>query len=137
MLPDDRISLALASVGTKLEGIAARTLGLMLALSLAGLAGLLSSDAVIAALGVVACGGLIRSRLVVRDALERAGWSDPGASGARRIWPVMDTGNTIARRTRAGCAGSGESGARAGFKAPGRPADRDGARGRGLRGGFR
>ena len=71
VLPDGRVSSALTSVGSRLEGIAARTLGLMLALCLAELAGLLAFDAVAAALGFVAGGGLIRSRAVVRDALER------------------------------------------------------------------
>jgi hypothetical protein len=80
--PDDRIGSALSGIGARLEGTAACTLGLMLALCLAGLAGLLAFDAVVAALGFVAGGGLIRSRAVVRDALERAGWSDPRMSDA-------------------------------------------------------
>ena len=73
VLPDDRISSALTGIGSRLEGIAACTLGLMLALCLAGLAGLLTFDAVAAALGFVVAGGLIISRAIVRDALERAG----------------------------------------------------------------
>ena len=93
MLPDDRISSALTGVGSRLEGIAARTLGLVLALCLAGLAGLLTFDTVAGALGFVAAGGLIRSRAVVRDALERAGWGDPRVSGDVRIWPGGDTGS--------------------------------------------
>ena len=87
VLPDDRISSALTGVGSRLEGIAARTLGLVLALCLAGLAGLLPSDAVAGAFGFVAAGGLIRSRAVVRDALDRAGWRDPRVSGDVKIWP--------------------------------------------------
>jgi hypothetical protein len=71
--PDDRVSTALAGIGPKLEGITACTLGLMLASCLAGLAGLLTFDAVAAALGFVVGGGLIGVRVVVRAALERAG----------------------------------------------------------------
>jgi hypothetical protein len=77
VLPNDRISSALTDIGFMLEGIAACTLGLMLALCLAGLAGLLTFDAVAAALGFVVGGGLITSHAIVRNALERAGWSDP------------------------------------------------------------
>jgi hypothetical protein len=77
VLPNDRISSALTDIGFRLEGIAAYTLGLMLALCLARLAGLLTFDAVAAALGFVVGGGLITSHAIVRNALERAGWSDP------------------------------------------------------------
>jgi hypothetical protein len=73
VLPDDRMSAALSGIGSRLEGIAACTLGLMLALVLEGLAGLLTLDAVAAALGFVVGGGLIISRAIVRDALERDG----------------------------------------------------------------
>jgi hypothetical protein len=69
---DDRTSSALASIGPKLEGITACTLGLMLASCLAGLAGLLTFDGVAAALGFVMGGGLIGAHIVVRAALERA-----------------------------------------------------------------
>jgi hypothetical protein len=71
--PDDRISAALTGIGSRLEGTAAGTLGLLLALCLAGLAGQLTFDAVAAALGFVVGGGLIISRAIVREALERAG----------------------------------------------------------------
>jgi hypothetical protein len=71
--PDDRIGSALAGVGPRLERTAARTLGLALALCLAGLAGLLTFDAVAAALGFVVGGGLTLGHAIVRDALERAG----------------------------------------------------------------
>ena len=70
---DDRVSSALTGVGPKLEGIAACALGLMLALCLAGLAGLLTFDAVAASLGFVVAGGLIISRAIVQGALERDG----------------------------------------------------------------
>ena len=73
MLPDDRISAALTGIGSRLEGTAAGTLGLLLALCLAGLAGLLTFDAVAAALGFVVGGGLALGHAIVRDALERAG----------------------------------------------------------------
>ena len=66
VLPDDRVSPALIGVGSRLEGIAARTLGLMLALCLAGLAGLLTFEAVAASLGFVVAGGLIISRATVQ-----------------------------------------------------------------------
>jgi hypothetical protein len=85
--PDDRISSALSGIGARLEGTAACTLGLMLALGLAGLAGLLAFDAVVAGFGFVAGGGLIRSQAVVCDALEQAGWSDPRMSGGARLRP--------------------------------------------------
>jgi hypothetical protein len=75
--PDDRISAALTGIGSRLEGTAAGTLGLLLALCLAGLAGQLTFDAVAAALGFVVGGGLIISRAIVREALERAGWGGP------------------------------------------------------------
>jgi hypothetical protein len=71
--PDDRVSSALSGVGPRLERVAARTLGLVLALCLAGLAGLLAPDTVAAALGFVAAGGLIGARVVACDALGRAG----------------------------------------------------------------
>jgi hypothetical protein len=93
VLSDDRISSALTDIGLRLGGIAAGTLGLMLALGLAGVAGLLTFDAVAAALGFVAGGGLIISHAIVRDALERAGWSDPRVSGDVRIWAGRDTRN--------------------------------------------
>ena len=73
VLLDDGFSSALSGIGSRLERIAACTLGLVLALCLAGLAGLLSLDTVAAALGFVAAGGLIGARVVVCDALERAG----------------------------------------------------------------
>jgi hypothetical protein len=72
-LSDDRIGPALAGIGSALARMAARTLGLMLALGLAGLAGLLPFDVVAAALGLVAGGGLMGSHAIVRAALERAG----------------------------------------------------------------
>jgi hypothetical protein len=71
-LSDDRIGPALAGIGPRLGRTAARTLGLMLALGLAGLVGLLPFDTVVAALGFVAGGGLIGGHAIVRDALERA-----------------------------------------------------------------
>jgi hypothetical protein len=73
VLSDDQISSALTDIGPRLKVIAARTLGLMLALCLAGLAGLLTFDAVAATLGFVVAGGLIISRAIVRDGLERTG----------------------------------------------------------------
>ena len=73
VLPEDRMSSALSGIGPRLEGIAACTLGLMLALFLAGLAGLLTFDGVAAALGFVVGGGLLISRAIVGDALERDG----------------------------------------------------------------
>jgi hypothetical protein len=88
MPPDDRVGSALAGVGPRLEGMAARTLGLMLALCLAGLAGLLTFDAVAASLGFVVAGGLIISRAIVQGALERAGWSDPRGSGDASVRPA-------------------------------------------------
>ena len=71
MVPDDRISSALTDIGPRLGAIATRTLGLMLALCLAGLAGLLTFDAVAAAFGFVVAGGLIISRVIVGNALGR------------------------------------------------------------------
>jgi hypothetical protein len=71
--PDDGFSAALSGIGPRLKKVAARTLGLVLALCLAGLAGLLALDTVAAALGFVAAGGLIGARVVVCDALGRAG----------------------------------------------------------------
>ena len=85
MPPDDRVGSALTGIGPKLEGIAARALGLVLALCLAGLVGLLTFDAVAAALGAVTGGGMVRGHAVVRGALERAGWNDPGVSGDASI----------------------------------------------------
>jgi hypothetical protein len=73
VLPDARISAALAGIGPWLAGMAACTLGLTLALCLAGAAGLLTFDAVAAALGFVVGGGLIASHAVVGHALERDG----------------------------------------------------------------
>ena len=73
MLPDDRINSALTSLWPRLGGIAARTLGLMLALCFAGLAELLTFDEIAAALGFVVGGGLIISRTIIGDALDRAG----------------------------------------------------------------
>ena len=70
--PDDGFSSALSGIGPRLERVAACALGLVLALCLAGLAGLLALGTVAAALGSVAAGGLIGARVVVRDALERA-----------------------------------------------------------------
>jgi hypothetical protein len=92
VLPDDRVSPALTGVGSRLEGIAARTLGLMLALCLAGLAGLLTFEAVAASLGFVVAGGLIISRATVQGALERAGWSDPRGSGDASVRPAWRPG---------------------------------------------
>jgi hypothetical protein len=86
--PADRVGSALTGVGPRLEGIAAGTLGLVIALCLAGLAGLLTFDAVAAALGVVAGGGLILGHAVVRGALERAGRSDPRGSGDASTRPA-------------------------------------------------
>jgi hypothetical protein len=77
MSSDDRTNAALTSIGSQLEGTAAGTLGLLLALCLAGLAGRLTFDAVAAALGFVVGGGLIISRAIVREALERVGWGGP------------------------------------------------------------
>ena len=100
MLPDDQISSALISIGPRLGGIAARALGLMLALCLAGLAGLLTFDAVAAPLGFVVAGGLIISRAIVQGALERAGWSDPRGSGDASTRPARrpDRGGPPGRR---------------------------------------
>ena len=78
--PDDSFSSPLSGIGPRLKRVAACTLGLVLALCLAGLAGLLSLDTVAAALGFVAAGGLIGTRVVVRDALERAGGTWPRAA---------------------------------------------------------
>jgi hypothetical protein len=61
---DDGVGSALDGIGSRLRGIAACTLGLMLALCLAGLTGMLTFDTAAAALGFVAGGGLIRSRAV-------------------------------------------------------------------------
>lgn len=93
--PDDRLGSALTDARPRLEGIAACTLGLMLALCLAGLAGLLAADAVVAALGFVAGGGLIRSRAVVREALARAGRRDPRVPGGARLRSGRDTRGKI------------------------------------------
>lgn len=82
---DDRISAALAGIGPRLGRTAAGTLGLMLALGFAGLAGLLTFDAVAAALGFVAGGGLIISHAIVRDALGRA--APRGRRTRRSSWP--------------------------------------------------
>jgi hypothetical protein len=71
--PDHRISSGLASIGPTLGRIAACTLGLVLALCLAGLAGLLAFDAVAAAIGLVAGGGLLGGHAAVRHALEHDG----------------------------------------------------------------
>ena len=81
VLPDARISSALSGMGSKLEGTAACTLGLMIALCLAGLAGLLTLHAALAAFGFTVGGGLIISRAIVRNALERAGRSDSSGVG--------------------------------------------------------
>jgi hypothetical protein len=70
---DGGYSSALSGIGSRLKRVAACTLGLMLALCLAGLTGQLSLDTVAAALGFVAAGGLMGARVVVCDALERAG----------------------------------------------------------------
>jgi hypothetical protein len=86
MVPNDGFGPALRGIGPRLRGIAACTLGLMLALCLAGLAGRLAFDTVAAALGFVAGGGLIASRAVVCAALARTGphgrSSRHGSSGA-------------------------------------------------------
>ena len=50
---DDRTNAALTSIGSQLEGTAAGTLGLLLALCLAGLAGQLTFDAVADAIGQI------------------------------------------------------------------------------------
>jgi hypothetical protein len=71
VLPDARTSPALTGIGSRLAGMAACTLGLTLALCLAGGAGLLTFDAV--AVGFVVGGGLIVSHAVVGHALERDG----------------------------------------------------------------
>jgi hypothetical protein len=104
MPPDDRVGSALAGVGPRLEGMAARALGLMLALCLAGLAGLLTFDAVAAALGFVVAGGLIMSRAIVQGALERAGWSDPRGPGDASVRPARrpDRGGPPGRRPEGG-----------------------------------
>jgi hypothetical protein len=73
VLPDARTSPALTGIGSRLAGMAACTLGLALALCLAGGAGLLTFDAVAAAVGFVVGGGLIVSHAVVGHALERDG----------------------------------------------------------------
>ena len=88
MPPDDRVGSVLTGVGPELEGIAARVLGLMLALCLAGLAGLLTFDAVAASLGFVVAGGLIISQAIIQGALERAGCNDPGVSGDASTCPA-------------------------------------------------
>jgi len=72
VLPDARTGPALTGIGSRLAGMAACTLGLALALYLAGGVGLLTFDAVAAALGFVVGGGLIVSH-VVGHALERDG----------------------------------------------------------------
>jgi hypothetical protein len=72
-ISDDRISSALTGIGPRLSRVAAGTLGLMLALCFAGLAQLLTFDEMAAALGFVVGGGLIISRAIVGDALERTG----------------------------------------------------------------
>ena len=73
VLLDDGDGSALSGIGSRLRGVAARTLGLMLALCLGGLTGLLAFDIVAVALGCAAGGGLIRSRAIVYAALKRAG----------------------------------------------------------------
>jgi len=85
MPPDDRVGSVLTGVGPELEGIAARVLGLMLALCLAGL---LTFDAVAASLGFVVAGGLIISQAIIQGALERAGCNDPGVSGDASTCPA-------------------------------------------------
>jgi hypothetical protein len=72
-ISDDRISSALTDIGPRLSRVAAGTLGLMLALCFAGLAGLLTFDEMAAVLGFVVGGGLITSRAIVGDGLGRAG----------------------------------------------------------------
>ena len=102
--PDDRVGSVLAGIDPRLEGITARALGLMLALCLAGLVGLLTFDAVAAGLGVVVAGGLIMSRAIVQGALERAGWSDPRGSGDASVRPARrpDRGGPPGRRPEGG-----------------------------------
>jgi hypothetical protein len=73
MLMDDQINSALTGLGPRLSRVAAGTLGLMLALCFAGLAQLLTFDEMAATLGFVVGGGLIISRAIVGDALERTG----------------------------------------------------------------
>jgi hypothetical protein len=86
VLWDDGVSSALSGIGSRLRGIAACTLGLMLALCFAGLAGLLIFDATATALGFVVSGGLIRSRVVVCSALERVGlYGQPLRAHRRRF----------------------------------------------------
>ena len=72
-LPDARTGPALTGIGSRLAGMAACTLGLALALCLAGGVGLLTFDAVAGAFGFVVGGGLIVSRAIVGHALERDG----------------------------------------------------------------
>jgi hypothetical protein len=102
--PADRVGSALTGVGPRLEGVAARTLGLVLALCLAGLAGLLTFDAVAASLGFVVAGGLIIGRAIVQGALERAGRGDPRGSGDASIRPARrpDRGGPPGRRPEGG-----------------------------------
>jgi hypothetical protein len=99
MLLDDGIGPALRSISPRLRGIAACTLGLMLALCLAGLAGLLAFDTAAAVLGFVAGGGLITSHAVVCDALARAG------PHGRHCEPIVGHGS--GRSSRNGSSGSG------------------------------
>jgi hypothetical protein len=104
MPSSNRVGSALAGVGPRLEGMAARTLGLMLALCLAGLARLLSFDAVAASLGFVVAGGLIISRAIIQGALERVGRSGPRGSGDASVRPARrpDRGGPPGRRPEGG-----------------------------------
>jgi hypothetical protein len=61
---NDRIGPVPAGIGPRLARVAACTLGLVLALGLAELTGLLAFDEAAAALGFVAGGGLIGSMMV-------------------------------------------------------------------------
>lgn len=72
MATQDRISSALSGIGFRLQKLAACTLGLMLALCLAGLAGWLTFETVAAALGFLTGAGLMMGHLIVRTALGRA-----------------------------------------------------------------
>lgn len=114
VFPDEDVSLALSGIGSRLGGIAACALGLILASCLAGLAGLLTLDTVVAALGFIAGAGLIGGRVIVCDALGRAGLhpSPSSVSGwAPRAGPVG---------MKQGC-GEAQRGTSAGIPEGGRP----------------
>jgi hypothetical protein len=70
-LPDPTVSSRLARIGKRLEHVAACTLGLVIALCVAAVTGLLALDVAAAVIGFVLGGGLLGGHAIVRHALER------------------------------------------------------------------